>query len=101
MGIKVDVPHNLLFVAGGSSGDAYVYDARTGADVRVLRLAEPTSRTLINDVVVADGAAWFTDSLQPDLYRVPIAADGTIGSSSTWSSRAPPRWSRARFRPRR
>ena len=83
MGIKVDVPHNLLFVAGGSSGDAYVYDARTGADVRVVRLAEPTSRTLINDVVVADGAAWFTDSLQPHLYRVPIAADGTIGSPST------------------
>lgn len=82
LGMKVDVPHNLLFVAGGFTGQAYVYDARTGADVAVLGLANPALGTLINDVVVADGAAWFTDSLQPHLYRVPIAADGTIGTPS-------------------
>lgn len=83
LGMKVDVPHNLLFVAGGFTGQAYVYDARTGADVAVLGLANPALGTLINDVVVADGAAWFTDSVQPHLYRVPIAADGTIGTPST------------------
>jgi sugar lactone lactonase YvrE len=82
-GMKVDVPHNLLFVAGGFTGQAYVYDARTGADVVVLQLASPALGTLINDVVVADGAAWFTDSLQPHIYRVPIASDGTIGTPST------------------
>ncbi|MEO6207711.1 MAG: hypothetical protein ABIP77_07135, partial [Candidatus Limnocylindrales bacterium] len=48
-----------------------------------LGLANPALGTLINDVVVADGAAWFTDSVQPHLYRVPIAADGTIGTPST------------------
>jgi len=82
-GMKVDVPDNLLFVAGGFTGQAYVYDARTGADVAVLQLANPGLGTLINDVVLADGAAWFTDSLPPLVYRLPIAAGGTIGTPST------------------
>jgi hypothetical protein len=82
-GMKVDVRHKLLFVAGGFTGQAYVYDARTGADVAVLQLADPERGTLINDVVLADGAAWFTDSIRPRLYRVPIAPDGRIGSPSS------------------
>ena len=83
VGLRVDVPHDLLFVAGGFTGQAYVYDARTGGDVAVLQLADPTFGTVINDVIVADGAAWFTDSFQPHLYRVPIGADGSIGVPST------------------
>lgn len=79
-GMKVDVPHDLLFVAGAFTGQGYVYDAGTGEDVAVLQLANPG---FINDVIIADGAAWFTDSGQPHLYRVPIAADGSIGAPST------------------
>ena len=82
LGMKVDVHDNLLFVAGGFTGQAYVYDARTGEDVAVLQLANPTLGTAINDVIVADGAAWFTESFHPNLYRVPIGADGTIGAPS-------------------
>jgi sugar lactone lactonase YvrE len=83
LGLKVNVPHDLLFVAGGFTGQGYVYDARTGADVAVLQLANPALGTAINDVIVADGAAWFTDSFHPHLYRVPIGADGSIGAPST------------------
>lgn len=83
VGLRVDVPHDLLFVAGGFTGQGYVYNARTGGDVAVLQLADPTIGTVINDVIVADGAAWFTDSFQPHLYRVPIGADGSIGVPST------------------
>jgi len=82
LGMKVDVRHDLLFVAGGFTGQAYVYDARTGDDVAVLQLANPALGTAINDVIVAGGAAWFTDSFHPNLYRVPIGADGSIGASS-------------------
>ena len=83
LGLKVDVRDDLLFVAGGFTGQGYVYDARTGEDVAVLQLANPALGTAINDVIVADGAAWFTDSFHPHLYRVPIGADGSIGASST------------------
>jgi sugar lactone lactonase YvrE len=80
LGLKVDIRDNLLFVAGGFTGQAYVYDARTGDDVAVLQLADPTAGSIINDVIVAGGAAWFTDSAHPHLYRVPIGTDGSIGA---------------------
>ena len=83
VGMKVDVRDHLLFVAGGFTGQAYVYDTRTGKDVAVLQLANPALGTVINDVAIAGGAAWFTDSFHPHLYRVPIGADGSIGIPST------------------
>ena len=82
LGMKVDTRHGLLFVAGGFTGQAYVYDTHTGADVAVLQLATP-GQGLINDVIVTRRAAWFTDSFQPHLYRVPIGLHGSIGSAST------------------
>jgi hypothetical protein len=36
----------------------------------------------VNDVVVTGDGAYFTDSLKPFLYRVPIAPSGTPGMSS-------------------
>ncbi|NEE01891.1 hypothetical protein [Phytoactinopolyspora halotolerans] len=83
VGLKVDVSHDLLFVAGGLTGQAYVYDARTGADVAALTLADPELGTFVNDVALSNDAAWFTDSVQPHLYRVPIAPNGSVGTPST------------------
>ena len=54
-GLKVDRSHHLLFVAGGFSGHAYVYDSRTGADVADYALAQGNS--IVNDVVVTKNAA--------------------------------------------
>ncbi len=83
LGMKVDGRDGLLFVAGGPTGQAYVYDLRTGMDVAVVQLADPAAAPFINDVVVARGAAWFTDSTQPHIYRVPIGAHGSIGAPTT------------------
>jgi sugar lactone lactonase YvrE len=61
-----------------------VYNATTGEDVATLQLSDPgVGATFINDVTIAGGAAWFTDSARPNLYRVPIAADGSIGTPTT------------------
>lgn len=68
----------LLFVAGGSTGQAYVYDARSGAEVAVFQLA--TSQTFINDVVATKDAAYFTDSVNPVVYKVPIEGHGELGA---------------------
>ena len=73
VGLKADVRHGLLFVAGGFTGQAYIYDLESGADLGTLQLG-----ALINDVVVTNDAAWFTDSALPRLYRVPIAPGGSI-----------------------
>jgi sugar lactone lactonase YvrE len=82
LGIRVDLEHGLLFVAGGFTGQGYVYDLATGADVASYQFGTPPG-SIINDVIVAGGAAWFTDSLQPNLYRVPINDDGSVGNAST------------------
>ena len=57
-----------LYVSGAGTGKAFIYDARTNADVAQITLT--TSPSFINDVVVTRDAAWFTDSLTPVVYRV-------------------------------
>lgn len=61
-----------LFVAGGSTGRAYVYDARNGRPVASLRLSPPgQTDTFVNDVAVTSRAAYFTDSRRMEIYVVP------------------------------
>src|SRR4051794_13159718 len=88
LGIRVDLEHGLLFVAGGFTGQGYVYDLRTGADVAQYQFGTPPG-SIINDVIVTDDAAWFTDSLQPHLYRVPINDDGSVGAFTTLTVSGP------------
>lgn len=77
IGMKVD-GRNRLFVAGGQTGQAYVYDAETGADIAAYTLSQ--GNTFINDVTVTSDSAWFTDSRNPVLFRVPIGTDGSLGT---------------------
>jgi sugar lactone lactonase YvrE len=81
-GLKVDEAHHRLFVAGAATGHGYVYDTRDGTPLADLALA-PTPSSFINDVVVTKDAAYFTDSVNPVLYKVPIAPNGALGSPET------------------
>lgn len=77
-GIKVD-KRNRLFVSGGPTGMAFVYDARTGADLASYQLTpEGTAATFVNDVAVTHKAAYFTDSLNQQLYVVPFGRKGRL-----------------------
>jgi sugar lactone lactonase YvrE len=78
IGMKVD--RGRLFVAGGNTGMAFVYEARTGANVTSYQLS--TGGSFVNDVVVTKRAAWFTDSFKPVLYRVPLGPSGRPGAAS-------------------
>ena len=76
IGIKVD-RRNRLFVAGGPTGMAFVYDARTGEDLASYQLTpEGTAATFVNDVAVTHKAAYFTDSLNQQLYVLPLGRHG-------------------------
>ncbi|MGH9176149.1 MAG: SMP-30/gluconolactonase/LRE family protein, partial [Vicinamibacterales bacterium] len=79
IGLAVDNSGRRLFVAGGPTGQAYVYDASTGDELAVYRLTELP--TFINDVVVTREAAYFTDSRQPVIYRVALGPGGEPGST--------------------
>jgi sugar lactone lactonase YvrE len=78
VGLKHD--RGRLFVAGGSTGKAFVYDAHTGRLVRELRLGGGDS--FVNDVVVTNRAAYFTDSFRDVLYRLPLRASGAPAASA-------------------
>jgi len=82
VGMAADLPHQLLFVAGGFTGQAYVYDTRTGATVASYQLGDPAS-SIINDVAVTRRGAWFTDSLQAKLHFVPVSRAGIPGPFRT------------------
>ncbi|MEZ5411694.1 MAG: hypothetical protein R2761_26910 [Acidimicrobiales bacterium] len=77
VGLKADQRHDLLWVAGGPSGMAAVYDLDTGAPVAALSLTTPPA--FINDVTVTRNAAWFTDSQSAVLHKVPVSRKGTVG----------------------
>jgi len=77
VGMKVDTRTNHLFVAGGTTGEAYIYDAATGAELAMIPLGLPGA-TFINDVVVTRDAAYFTNSFAPYFYRVPLGPGGRI-----------------------
>lgn len=79
-GIELD-SRNRLFVAGASTGKAFIYNARTGALIRTYTFA--SSDTFINDVTLVASGAVFTDARKALFYHVPIAQDGALGDHHT------------------
>jgi sugar lactone lactonase YvrE len=77
VGLALDRRSNYLFVASAFFGQAYVYDASTGADVGVFQLTTAPN-PFVNDVVVTRQAAYFTDSWRPVLYRLPLGPRGRL-----------------------
>jgi sugar lactone lactonase YvrE len=75
-GLKYDPRSGLLFVSGAETGYAYIYDARTGGNVAAVQLS--TASSFINDVVITRDAAYFTDSFQPTIYRIPLEKNGQL-----------------------
>ncbi len=68
IGMKVDL-EGRLFVAGGDTGRMFVYDTGTGDLLD--RFENGADTTFVNDVALTpDGSAFFTDSMNPELYRV-------------------------------
>jgi sugar lactone lactonase YvrE len=80
--IGIDADRGRLFVAGGPTGKAFVYDARNGRSIAALELAPQGASTFVNDVVVTRRAAWFTDSSGGALYRLPLGANGRPGAQA-------------------
>lgn len=82
VGMDVDAWGRLWVAGGGPALDPSispgfrVYETGTGA----LVLEASVAAGFVNDVIVTRDAAWFTDSFAPQLIRVPLEADGTIGT---------------------
>jgi Cu-Zn family superoxide dismutase len=79
LGLKLD-DQGRLWIAGGRTGAMLVVGTKDGGVIQ--KLQSPRQSSLINDVALAGGYAYFTDSLNPDLWRVPTTEKAT----------APERW---------
>jgi sugar lactone lactonase YvrE len=77
IGLDFDRRTNLLYVAGGPTGAAFVYDADTGDTVAVFQLTTEAT-TFINDQIVVRDAVYFTDSMRPVMYRIPLSRRGEL-----------------------
>jgi hypothetical protein len=75
--IGLSLRRGVLFVAGGATGEAYAYNARTGRDLGAFVLT--TDETFVNDVVTTRTAAYFTDSFNQRLYKIPIRGSSGFG----------------------
>ena len=81
---------DLLFVAGGQTGQGYIYDTRSRTTVASYQFGV-AGASLINDVTLTDRGAWFTDSAKPQLYFVPLSKKGKPGATfRTLQLRDPP-----------
>lgn len=87
VGMKADNRNDLLFVAGGPAGNAYVYDTDDRKTVKTIQLT--TKASFINDVALTDRGAWFTNSRQAELYFVPVDKDGDLGKVRTLKLKGP------------
>ena len=83
-GLEYERRSNRLFVAGGATGAAYVYDAETGDPVADYLLSPPSQEfgRFINDAVLTKDAVYFTDSQRPWLYRLPLGPGGSLPAAS-------------------
>lgn len=77
IGLDFDARTGYLFVSGGPTGKAFVYDGESGASLAEYTFSAPQN-TFINDVIVTREAAYFTNSQQAYFYRVPLGPGGEL-----------------------
>jgi len=75
VGLDFDPRSGYLFVAGGLTGDGRVYDTDTGQKIHQLSLGA-MGLPWINDVLVTRNAVYFTNSFAPEIFKVPLTANG-------------------------
>jgi len=80
VGLSFDERTWYLFVAGGPTGTAAVYDTANGDQVGFFNLTGPGS--FINDVIVTPSAAFFTDSSNARLFKLPLSPAGGLPDPS-------------------
>jgi len=79
VGMKID-GRGRLYVAGGPAGNGRIVSADTGAVLASFTFT--TAPSFVNDVVITPDAAYFTDSLNPVLYKVPRFHSGRVATQA-------------------
>ncbi len=82
--IGLKIAKGRLYVAGGPSGTGRVVSTSTGKVLASYPFSTGAPGTsFVNDVVLGKSGAWFTDSLQAQLYRVSYAKKASKAKVTT------------------
>jgi Cu-Zn family superoxide dismutase len=82
IGMTLD-PYGRLWVAGGPTGQVFVYDTASAELLRAY--ATPAAEaTFVNDLVWLDDAVYVTDSFRPELFRIDAGAE--LGELTSFAS---------------
>ncbi|MEU4551489.1 superoxide dismutase [Micromonospora violae] len=81
-GLKLD-PQGRLWTADFFGGGASVYDPNTGARLAHYQFTTDPN-TLVNDLVITKRAIYFTDSVRPVLYVVPLGPGHRLPASDAF-----------------
>ena len=87
-GLSYDYRTDYLFTANAWSGLTQVYNGITGELVATYDLAAAANGligpngVIINDVIVTQFAAYYTDSYNPILFKVPLSSSGGLPAAS-------------------
>ena len=79
-GLKID-SRGRAFISGNTGGDIRVISTVTGELLAAYQVTAPGA-SFINDVILTKDAAWFTDSFNATLYKLPIGANGALPASA-------------------
>jgi outer membrane protein assembly factor BamB len=77
VGMSYDKRSGNLFVAGGLTGQVYVFDGDSGAELVTYDLAPPGA-SFLNDVIVTKDAAYVTNSFDNVFYQLLLGPAGEI-----------------------
>ncbi len=80
VGITFDARRNLMWAAGGRSGEVRAYDAATGELVRTYTV---TGSGFLNDLTVTRDGVYVTDSAVQQLAVIRFERDGGLPESAT------------------
>lgn len=79
VGLYYETARDRLWVAGGPTGEVRVYDATSGA---LLQTYEFPTAGFLNDLTIADGAVYVTDSQNAQLAVIPLDRAGRLPDPS-------------------
>lgn len=76
VGLTFDERTGHLYAAGGTTGNAYVFDTADGTLAQTYSLN--SEGTFVNDAIVSGDSVYFTDSNREVLYHLELGAGGAL-----------------------
>lgn len=87
VGLTFDDRTGYLYAAGGTTGNAHVFDTADGTLLQTYTLN--TEGTFVNDAILSGNSVFFTDSNREVLYRSGLGENGTLPEGAAGTTELP------------